>query len=319
MADYQFVGDPMTTTATRWMCGAILASLAIGYGIRFANNCPRRVRLLAWWLAFLLVAIAPCLVPPAAVVHRFIAALFSTANIAKLYDLLHQPTLARQLSPASYALYLLNWFWTVLPERPRTVERSRDLVQLAIAAPTAFLLIAITRYIFNQDFAQVPFLVEHALKVAAPALTLIPLTNGLASLWRLAGGRALNPMGNLATARTPAEFWRRWNRPAQRFFEYYTFRRMVGLRHPTLGILTAFTISGLGHEYLFSITIGKVQGWQTLYFILNGLAVAATYRLRPRGLLAILCIAATIAFNLLTSVIFCQSLNEIVPFYSPRN
>jgi hypothetical protein len=95
--------------------------------------------------------------------------------------------------------------------------------------------------------------------------------------------------------------------------------RMVGRRHPTLGILTAFTISGLGHEYLFSITIGKVQGWQTLYFVVSGLAVAATYRLRPRGYALPLCIAATIAFNLLASVIFCQSLNEIVPFYSPRN
>jgi hypothetical protein len=113
--------------------------------------------------------------------------------------------------------------------------------------------------------------------------------------------------------------FRRWNRPAQRCFEYYTFRRMVGLRHPTLGILTAFTISGLGHEYLFAIAIGKVQGWQTFYFVLNGLAVAATYRLRPCGLALLLCVAATIAFNLLASIIFCQSLNEIIPFYSPRH
>jgi hypothetical protein len=319
MADNEYTYELLNDTPMRWMCCAILMSFVSSCGFQFANDFRPRARTVAWWIVFLIVAVAPCLVPAWASIHRFAAALFSTAFAAKLYDLLHQPTLVRQLPPASFALYLLNWFWTVLPEQPRAVDRSRDLVQLTISAPAAILLIAITRYIFHQDFAHVPFLVEHSLKVAALALTLIPLTNGLASLWRLAGGPALNPMGNLVTARTPAEFWRRWNRPAQRFFEYYTFRRMVGLRHPTLGILTAFTISGLGHEYLFAITIGKVQGWQILYFVLNGLAVAATYRLRPRGYLVPLCVAATIAFNLLASVIFCHSLNEIVPFYSPRN
>jgi hypothetical protein len=319
MADYQFASDLATSVPFRWMCCAILVSFVAGNSFRLANNCLRGTRLLAWCVALLAVAAAPCLVPPAALVDRFVAALFSTAILVKLYDLFHQPERARQLSPAAHVLYLINWFWTVLPQKPPTVPRPRDLLQLAFAVPATIVARAATVYVFHLDVANIPFLAEHCLKVTAIALTLIPLTNGLASLWRLLGGRALNPMGNLVTPSTPAEFWRRWNRPAQRFFEYYTFRRMVGMRHPTLGILTAFTISGLGHEYLFAITIGRVQGWQTLYFVLNGLAVAATYRLRPRGYLVPLCVAATIAFNLLASIIFCQSLTEIVPFYSPRN
>lgn len=319
MAEYQFAGDLVTSLPFRWMCCAILASLAIGYSFRLANDCSRGVRLFLWWIAFLVVAIAPCLVPPTALAHRFVAALFSTAVGAKLYDLLHQPAQAKELSSASHASYLINWFWTVLAIVPPAVPPARDLIQLAATVPAAIIAIAATTYVFHSDYSQTPFIVEHCLKVAAGALTLIPLTNGLASLWRLAGGKALNPMGNLVTPSTPAEFWRRWNRPAQQFFEYYTFRRMVGLRHPTLGILTAFTISGLGHEYLFAMTIGEVQGWQVLYFVLNGFAVAATFRLRPRGTLVPLCVAATIAFNLLASILFCQSLNAIFPFYAPRN
>ena len=53
-----------------------------------------------------------------------------------------------------------------------------------------------------------------------------------AAAYRLLGGVALDPMLSPATALTPAEFWRRWNRPAQQFLETYAFRPAGGLHHP---------------------------------------------------------------------------------------
>jgi hypothetical protein len=55
-----------------------------------------------------------------------------------------------------------------------------------------------------------------------------------------------------------------------------------------------------------------------LYFTLNGVAAAATIRLRPRGWLAAPFVAGTIVLNLALAGLFFKSVNSVVPFYSPR-
>ena len=77
-----------------------------------------------------------------------------------------------------------------------------------------------------------------------------------------------------------------------------------------------FGLSALIHEYLFSIAIGRVQGYQTAFFLLQGFAVAATARLKARGWTAAPWLAATLGFNLVSSVLFFASVNGLVPFYS---
>jgi hypothetical protein len=38
------------------------------------------------------------------------------------------------------------------------------------------------------------------------------------------------------------------------------------------------------HEYIFGMAIGRVQGYQTAFFLLQGVAVAATARVKAKGL-----------------------------------
>jgi D-alanyl-lipoteichoic acid acyltransferase DltB (MBOAT superfamily) len=125
-------------------------------------------------------------------------------------------------------------------------------------------------------------------------------------------------MLNPAMARTPADFWRRWNRPAQQFFHEYPFRAAGGAHRPIRGTLWAFVVSGLVHEYVFGIAAGAVQGWQMLFFGLHGLAAVATSRLRPRGWLVLPFVGSTIVFNIVLAVLFFKSVNSVLPFYSPR-
>jgi hypothetical protein len=89
-----------------------------------------------------------------------------------------------------------------------------------------------------------------------------------------------------------------------------------GLRHPARATLVVFGLSALIHEYLFSIAIGRVQGYQTAFFLLQGFAVAATARVKARGRTAVPWVAATLGFNLVSSVLFFASVNGLVPFYS---
>jgi hypothetical protein len=70
------------------------------------------------------------------------------------------------------------------------------------------------------------------------------------------------------------------------------------------------------HEYIFGIAIGRVQGYQTAFFLLQGIAVAATARVKVRGWRAVPWTAGTLGFNLVSSVLFFASRYSLVPFYS---
>jgi D-alanyl-lipoteichoic acid acyltransferase DltB (MBOAT superfamily) len=119
-------------------------------------------------------------------------------------------------------------------------------------------------------------------------------------------------------AATPAEFWRRWNQPAQQFFRAYAAAPLGGMRRPIRSTLGTFALSAAGHEYIFSVAAGRLQGYQFAFFMLHGLAVIATLRLRPQGWRRVPCIVAMLTFLVATTVLFGWSLNEIVPIYDAR-
>jgi hypothetical protein len=53
-----------------------------------------------------------------------------------------------------------------------------------------------------------------------------------------------------------------------------------------------------------------VQGYQTLFFLIQGLAVIATLRFRPHGGMKWIARAATLTFNLVVSVLFLCELES---------
>ncbi len=275
--------------------------------------------MLAWSASSVVVALSPCLVPTTSKPLRFVASLVAIALLAKLYDVAREPRLARSLGLRSYLAYLPNGFWLVLRREPRPVPFARDLGHLAWGVPASLVSLLLGVGLWRQDWSAVPFVLEHALKVSSVILALVLITNASAAAYRLLGGRALDPMRYPMAAATPADFWRRWNRPAQQFLDEYAFRPAGGLRRAVRATLATFVVSGLLHEYVLGIAAGRIQGCQILFFSIQGCAVAATMRTRPSGRLLPLWIAGTLAFNLSTSVLFFRSIDAILPFYWPRN
>ena len=165
---------------------------------------------------------------------------------------------------------------------------------------------------------EMSLVVEHSVKVIVTYATVVSVGQPGAVAYRLSGGAALDPMLSPAGAPTPAEFWRRWNRPAQQLLEIYAFRPAGGLRRPVRATLFTFAISAAIHEYVFGIAAGY-QGWQAAFFLTQGVAAAATMHLRPTGWRFVLGQFLTVTFNLAASVFFFQSLNSVLPFYSPRS
>lgn len=138
-------------------------------------------------------------------------------------------------------------------------------------------------------------------------------------LYRLLGFPVVEMMDRPWAAATPAEFWRKWNRPAEQFLYEDIFKSCGGTRFPRFAILASFFFSGLVHEYLIAASISRFQGYQIIFFGIQGFAVAATARLRPKRAL-FLWVGATLAFNLATSIFFFAGIAEIFPFYDlPRS
>jgi hypothetical protein len=264
------------------------------------------------------IALSPLWIPLHAPFGRLLAAMSATALLVKLYDL--HISASRLICPdfRAFAAFLPNWFsvvWRRLPAEPQPTAR-QNLVQVVQAVWRLAVGVILVVWLFRRDWSGVPFAFEHCAKTLAYFIALIPGTALGATLWRMAGGRARDFMDAPLLAATPGEFWRRYNRPAQQFLYEDVFKRAGGYESPVLAVVATFAVSALVHEYVFGVTLGRVQGYQTVFFLLQGVAVAATVRLRPVGIKTWPWIVATWIFNLATSVFFFASVNGVMPFYS---
>jgi len=157
------------------------------------------------------------------------------------------------------------------------------------------------------------FWLEHAVKLVASYLLIwdggcVTFT----ATWRLLGGRCVDFSIHPVVARTPAEFWRRYNRWFGQFLYEDVFKPLGGLRRPARGIVGVFALMGVVHEYQAWQMTGHITGYLLAYFALHAVVVAATFRLRPRRAQAVVGIAGTISFHLLTTVLCLTVFHDIV-------
>ena len=277
------------------------------------------LRTLAWLVCSAFVGLSPCLVPLDSLAWRFVSTLVAISLLAKLYDLFRSGDLAFQRGIRFYLAWLPNAFWLVLRRHPPLIARLDDWNHLPLAMVRSVACLAVLAGSAAFDWSNICVVMEHGVKVIATYATVVSFAQTGAVVYRLSGEAASFPMHAPALAPTPAEFWRRWNRPAQQLLETYAFRPAGGLNHPVRATFVTFAVSAAVHEYVFGIASWHIQGWQAAFFLVQGAATAATARLRPRGRWLVFGQCLTIAFNLATSVLFFQSVNAVLPFYSPRS
>jgi len=265
----------------------------------------------------ILIVWAPWLIPADAPLLRFVASVSAAVLAIKVIDVSVDVRQGRVPTWNEYIEFLVNPFTHVRrslvherrpPQRENLLTVVAGLITFAIAT-------AMLDGLFRVNWSNLPFLAEHASKVVALMLAIISALRCAAALWRLGGGTARDFMDRPFFARTPAEFWRRYNRNVHQFFWQDVFSG-TSRRAPLRTILLVFALSALLHELIFYAPIGRVQGYQTAFFTLQGLAAAFTARVKVRGWLVVPWTAGTLAFNLLSSVLFFASIHEVVPFYS---
>jgi hypothetical protein len=291
------------------------AMAAVGFSLLGLRG---RRGLLVFLAACLPLAAAPCLIPSNRHLLRFLAALSAGYVGTKLYDVRYDSLRGDRPSFEEFLVFLVNPFTQVrrrLSLEPRA-ERKSDVLRLGTAVCVLGIAIPIWRFVFGRDWAGVPFLAEHAVKLFTLYLPLLAALSFGASLWRLLGGSARDHMNNPFLAQTPADFWRRYNRNMQQFFMEDIFMPLGGRHAPYRTLLLVFVLSGLLHEWIFGISTGRVQGYQMAFFSIQGISVAATARVRPRGWRAVAWTVGTFLFVVLSSILFFASMQGVAPFYS---
>jgi hypothetical protein len=299
---------------------AVAVALALACCFHPALGLPRGRRLVVLAILTTAVLLTPLLVPADRRFPRLLAGVLAVALGAKLFDLNLGADRGFRPDFRTTFLFLINLVSVVERKlgdepRPGQSENLRRLVTMGLAAVPGGVLLAAC---YRVEWRAVPFAVEHSAKVLAFFLTLVPAGAAGAAIWRILGNSAREPMENPFASVTPADFWKRYNRAAQQFFHEDVFRPLGGRRRPILGTLATFAVSGLIHEYLFDITVMRIQGYQMAFFLIQGVAVALTLRVRPRGWGRVVGIALTLAFNLATGVLFFASIDEVLPFYERR-
>jgi hypothetical protein len=302
------------------------AMITIAVGVPFAAGVAFRLALgfRAPTRAAVLMALAVVLLPLPAIVdaeHRLtraLLAILSVTIVVKLYDLHTGAMRGRVPSWRDYLVFLLSPFCLVerkLEFEPVTTRRE-DLHLLARGVIVTVTGGGLLAGAFAADLGAMAFTVEHIAKALALAILIRGVGAVLEGIWRLAGLRARRMFDDYMLAPTPAEFWRRWNRPVSQFFHTHIFTPLDGRHRPMLATIATFAASGAIHEYLVSMAIGRVVGLQLAFFLVQGAAVALTLRIRPSGASVAAWTFATFAFNLATTVLFFAGWNRIVPFYS---
>ena len=264
------------------------------------------------------VLLTPCIIPADKPFPRFLAAASAVVVAVKLLDVRHDRKRGAEPDWRAFLAFLTNPFVHVrrrLASEPRP-SRQSDLLRFSASLLGLALSASAFRWLIDFEWTGHSFALEHVGKAVAFMAIVFSLLAAAAALWRLLGGAARDYMDAPMAARTPADFWRRYNRNMQQFFYEDVFKPAGGIRDPIRTTLLVFVLSAAMHEYIFSIAIGRVQFYQTAFFLLQGVAAAATARVKATGKQAVFWIAATLVFNLTSGVLFFASINGLMPFYS---
>jgi len=294
---------------------AIAASALIGfYPALRLPSVPRFVALLA--LGGIAV-LTPLLLPPSWLLWRFVAALFAGVMAMKMWDLHIGMDLGSRPGWRDFLAFVISpvvlvWRKRLPPERSSIKGDARALGISVLVGAGAIVALTLLRRV---DWTGVPFLLEHVPVATALFVLVIATLDAGVALTRLFGGRAIDANDRPLAARTPAEFWRRYNRLVGQFLHEDFFKPMRGLRHPVRSTLAVFAVSGLLHEYLFWMAIGRAAGLQLTFFMLQGAAVVLTLRIKPAGWQAVAWRVGTFAYNALSSVFFFASVHLVFPIY----
>ncbi len=274
----------------------------------------------------------PCFLPSGPPLLRWFATIMAFLIVCKMVDYARYqpPPDSEEPGFRTYLSFLSpfpNLNVTLAPIRrnaPPRLRRAQEPLRMILALAVLGVGWALLRVCVRSELVHTYFVVDHMAKFLIFALVIEAGAQFIYGLERLLGFD-LPPILNFAfLARTPAEFWRRYNPRVGAWLYRHVYLPAGGRRRAGLPVLLVFLVSGCVHEYVFDVAHWSLDGYQMAFFLLQCAGVLASPLLnrmaRNHGLLGTVAAhTATIAFLLVTSVFFFASCNKVLPgFYAAQ-
>jgi hypothetical protein len=310
---------------------SVLVCLTLAYALAIVifPLIRRRDALCIGVVAMASVAIWACLfiIPPEPMVLRAVTALVNVDLFFRLIDFARQSR--RGELPAvgwsDYCRFLIPFPMLLVvfgqkdvrlrPDRRRAADVLRVLLGSTGIAVGFFLVFAAERsYVLQSSF-----LLDHITKLSIFILTVESMAQALCGLERLAGFDTTPLVDRAFLARTPADFWRRWNNRINLWLYWNAFVPVGGRRAPVRGVWSACLLSAMLHEIAFAIATSRFTGYQFTFFLIQAPAIILSRPLERRartwGTIGVaIAHASTALWMGCTSMFFLHGVDLIFPF-----
>jgi hypothetical protein len=207
------------------------------------------------------------------------------------------------------------------PAAPRA-SLPRELLRMTVAGGTIAITSWLAMLLIFKGPGQHGWLVNHLILVVGFVIVMTAFGQANLGLWHLMGLRARPVIDRIWLARTPADFWRRWSWPIHLWLYRYIYLPCGGRRRAIRSVLAVFAFSGILHEMIAVVAIGRITGHQSAFFGVSAAGVLASPMLerigRCGGVGEVLIRLVTLVFLAASAALMFVTVDAVIPMYATR-
>ncbi len=217
---------------------------------------------------------------------------------------------------------LLSPYLVYSSNRPKGSRASfiKEIARATVAGAAGAATWIAARYLIIDGPARESWVVNHVILRAAFVIVMTAFGQVNFALWRILRFRSRPLVDRIWLSRTPADFWRRWSWPIHLWLYEYVYLPAGGRRHGTGPVIAVFAVSGILHEIISFVAIGRLKGYQIAFFAVSAIGVLASPVLERIGKTGILGTAmmrtATILFLSASAVLMFRTIDLVIPLYA---
>ena len=205
------------------------------------------------------------------------------------------------------------------PEMDSPAAQPGRIMRFSAAVVLIPLSWSLASHLLAMPWSQNSWLINHLIFAGAFVLVMSAFGQCATAVWQIQGSAHKALVDNILLSRSPAEFWRRWSWPMHLWLYRYVYIPAGGKPHHVRATLMVFLISGLLHEFIAALAIGRITGHQMLFFMVSAVGVLispALERIERRGLVPnAMARAFTLSFLVASSALMFATLDYILPVY----
>ena len=204
--------------------------------------------------------------------------------------------------------------------RARWVRRRGEWLRALLAGGLFVLCFVVLRALEDVAVMRESFLIDHAVKFALFIFSIECLARSNEAVERLMGYRGGPVIDRAYASRSAAEFWCRFNTRVHRWMIRNVYEPVGGRRSAARGVLAVCFASAVFHELFFGIATSRLDGYQFVFFMVQGPAILLSrplYRWMRRGGAGRVWVARaiTVGWFFVTSALFFHGVDRVFPFF----